>query len=61
VYGGSCAQSNQMSSISYFGMTESRCYNNLGPLTSLSIPGNINTTYTYPSGTNSGRLILSPS
>jgi RHS repeat-associated protein len=56
VYGGACAQSNQLSSITYFGVTESRCYNNLGQMTSISIPGSINTTYAYPSGTNNGKI-----
>jgi RHS repeat-associated protein len=56
-YGGStCAQANRLLSISYFGVTESRCYNTLGQMTSISIPGSINTTYTYPSGTNNGKI-----
>src|ERR1700730_4345322 len=47
-YGGPCAQANQLSSISYFGATETRCYNNLMQLTSISIPGQLNITYNYP-------------
>jgi RHS repeat-associated protein len=51
VYGGACAPSNQMSSITYFGYTESRCYNTLGQLT------NLNTlAYNYPTGTNNGKI-----
>jgi hypothetical protein len=57
VYGGStCAQSNQLASISYFGVTESRCYNTMGQLTNITIPGSLNTTYTYPSGTNNAKI-----
>jgi hypothetical protein len=50
-YGGVCAPANQLSSMSYFGGTETRCYNSLMQLTSLN-----GFTYTYPSGTNNGKI-----
>ena len=55
-YGGSCALANQLSSMSYFGATESRCYNTRMQLTNVTVAGQINTTYNYPSGTNNGKI-----
>ena len=55
-YGGSCALANQLSSMSYFGVTESRCYNTRMQLTNVTVAGQLNTTYTYPSGTNNGKI-----
>ncbi len=55
-YGGSCALANQLSSMSFFGVTESRCYNTRMQLTNVTVAGQLNTTYTYPSGTNNGKI-----
>ncbi len=42
--------------MSYFGVTVSRCYNTRMQLTNVTVAGQINTTYTYPSGTNNGKI-----
>ena len=55
-YGGSCALANQLSSMSYFGVTESRCYNTQMQLTNVTVAGQFNMTYNYPSGTNNGKI-----
>ena len=55
-YGGSCALANQLSAMSYFGVTESRCYNTQMQLTNVTVAGQFNMTYNYPSGTNNGKI-----
>jgi RHS repeat-associated protein len=56
-YGGSsCALANEMVSMSFFGVTESRCYNTRMQLTNVTVGGHINMTYNYPSGTNNGQI-----
>jgi len=55
-YGGSCALANQLSSMSYFGVTESRCYNTQMQLTNVTVGGQLNITYNYPTGTNNGKI-----
>ena len=50
------APSNQMLSLNYFGVSESRTYNTLMQLTNISIPGQLNLTYNYPTGTNNGKI-----
>jgi RHS repeat-associated protein len=54
--GGSCALANELSSMSFFGVTESRCYNTRMQLTNVTVAGQLNTTYTYPSGANNGKI-----
>ena len=50
------APSNQMLSLNYFGVSESRTYNTLMQLTNVTIPGQLNLTYNYPTGTNNGKI-----
>jgi len=50
------APSNQMLSLNYFGVSESRTYNTLMQLTNITIPGQLNLTYNYPTGTNNGKI-----
>ncbi len=47
---------NQVLSLNYFGASESRTYNTLVQLTNVTIPGQINMTYNYPAGANSGKI-----
>jgi len=58
-YGGANAPPTAMSSISYFGETETRQYNTLMQLTDLNIAGTVNGlhyNYRFPSGTNNGKI-----
>jgi hypothetical protein len=56
-YGGnSCGLANELVSMSYSGVTETRCYNTMMQLTNITIPGQLNMTYNYPSGTDSGKI-----
>ena len=50
------APSNQMLSLNYFGVSESRTYNTLMQLTNITIPGQLNLNYNYPTGTNNGKI-----
>jgi hypothetical protein len=44
-YGGnSCGQANELVSMSYFGVTETHCYNTMMQLTNITIPGQLNMT-----------------
>jgi hypothetical protein len=56
VSGAQYAPSNQMLSLNYFGVTESRTYNTLMQLTNITIPGQLNLTYNYQTGTNNGKI-----
>ena len=47
----------QLFQLSYGGATETRNYNSLLQLTSQSVPGYLNMTYTYAPGQNNGRII----
>ncbi len=46
---------NQLSGITYFGTVESRQYNNMNQMTSLTV-GSDTITYTFPAGTNNGKI-----
>jgi hypothetical protein len=48
--------SNQLLSLNYFGVSESRTYNTLVQITNISISGQLNLTYNYPTGTNNGKI-----
>jgi RHS repeat-associated protein len=47
---------NEMLQMIYNGGTETRTYNNMLQLTHLSLPGQIDINYNFPSGTNNGKL-----
>jgi YD repeat-containing protein len=55
VSGVSYNPANQVLGISYFGTVESRQYNNLNQMTNLTV-GSDAITYTFPAGTNSGKI-----
>ena len=58
-YGGANAPPNALSSISYFGETETRRYNSLMQLTDLNIAGianGLHYSYRFPSGANNGKI-----
>jgi RHS repeat-associated protein len=54
--GGTNSPPNAITSMSYFGVTESHSYNSLAQLTNITIPGQLNVSYAYPSGTNNGKI-----
>jgi RHS repeat-associated protein len=47
---------NQYLALSYFGANESGTFNSMNQLTRLTIPGSLDMTYTFPSGTNNGQI-----
>jgi RHS repeat-associated protein len=47
---------NQLLAISYFGANETRQYNNMNQMTNLAVAGQMNITYTFPAGTNNGKI-----
>jgi RHS repeat-associated protein len=48
---------NQLLTINYFGASETRTYNSMLQMTRLSIPGQVDITYTFPSATtNNGKI-----
>src|SRR5579871_1508659 len=49
---------NQILAMNYFGGSETRQYNSLGQVTSMAASGStsLNRTYTYPAGTNNGKI-----
>ena len=55
-YGGTNQPPDLLTSMSFFGVTETRQYNTLRQLTNITVPGQINMTYTFPSGTNNGKI-----
>jgi len=48
--------SNELLGLTYFGMSETRTYNNILQLTSQSVPGMMNMQYIYTAGQNNGRV-----
>ena len=55
-YGGANAPANELSSMNYFGVTETRTYNTLTQMTNVTVGSSFNMTYNYPSGTNNGKI-----
>jgi RHS repeat-associated protein len=55
-YGGANAPANELSSMGYFGVTETRTYNTLMQMTNVTVGSSFNMTYNYPSGTNNGKI-----
>ena len=51
--------SRELSTLSYGAGTETRTYNSLMQMTSQSVPGYMNMTYTYTAGQNNGRIASS--
>jgi len=48
---------NQLLTMNYFGVSETRTYNNMLQMTRLSIPGQVDISYTFPSATtNNGKI-----
>ena len=44
--------------MSYGGINETRSYNSMGQLTSVSAGSGVNKSYTYPSGSNNGKACM---
>ena len=46
----------QLLSLSYAGTTETRTYNSMLQVTNITIPGQLNMTYNFPTGSNNGKI-----
>ena len=55
-YGGTNAPPNALTSMNYFGVTETRAYNTLMQLTNVTVGSQLNMTYNYPAGANNGKI-----